>query len=189
MLTESLIIGILILTLRGKLGHYVEQVQFKGLWLPVAAFLIEWAAGFFLARVAYIGSYTCFIELLVYGALLAFVGLNRQHLGFKIAMLGLLLNAAVVLANGGYMPVEGETLRHFGFFETYDTLKQMKVFGHSLITAQTQLSFLGDVIHIRPPYPMPKSVSLGDVVLGLGIGLHLALFRSPSDMKLKGGRP
>lgn len=188
MLIESLMIGLLILALRGRIKQYALQVQFKGLWLPIAAFLLEGAAGYGLERISWILPATGLIEAAVYGLLLAFVLLNHQHTGFKLAALGLCLNAAVVFTNGGFMPVEGETLRHFGFFETYDTLKQMKVFGHNLMTQHTRLAILGDVIPIKPPYPMPKSISLGDVILGLGLGLHLALYKGTSDPLMRGGK-
>lgn len=188
MLTESLILGLGILLLRGQGKHYVEQVHFKGLWLPIAAFLLEWLCGHFLGKWQFIQTQTLLIEGFVYSSLLIFVWLNRHLKGFGIAGLGLILNACVVLINNGYMPVDGEALRHFGFLETYDTLKQMKVFGHNLMTDQTKLAFLGDVIHIKPPYPMPKSISFGDVILGLGIWVHLALYKGTSDALMRGGK-
>lgn len=182
MLTESLIIGLAVLILRGEGKQYVEQVHFKGLWLPIAAFLLEWLSGHFLGKWQLIQDWTLLIECLVYGSLLAFVWLNRRLKGFGFAGLGLILNACVVLINNGYMPVDGEALRHFGFLETYDTLKQMNVFGHNLMTDQTKLAYLGDVIHIKPPYPMPKSISFGDVILGLGIGGHLAFYKGTQTL-------
>lgn len=181
MLIESLAVGIIILFLRGKLGRYLEAIQFKGLWLPIAAFILEWASGVFLGKLPWILSWTGLIEAVVYGLLMAFLWLNRRHRGFLIACTGLFLNALVVCFNRGFMPVDGEALRHFGFLETYDTLKQMQVFGHQLMTETTPLKFLGDVIHIQPPYPMPKSVSIGDLILGVGIGLHLALYKDINE--------
>lgn len=189
MLTESLILGFLVLAFRGQLKQYTEQVHYRGIWLPIAAFLLEGTASYGSATVDLIQRATLLVESIVYGLLMVFILLNRKHRGFKIAALGLGLNAAVVLANGGYMPVDGEALRHFGFFETYDTLKQMKVFGHSLMTPETRLAFLGDILHIKPPYPMPKSISLGDCILGLGIGLHIALYKGTSNTWRRGGKP
>lgn len=33
------------------------------------------------------------------------------------------------------------------------------------------MTVLGDIIHIPPPYPFPKTISLGDVVIGIGMGM------------------
>jgi hypothetical protein len=91
----------------------------------------------------------------------AFLLLNWHLPGMWLAALGLVLNVVVIGANGA-MPVSREAARISG-------LDQMGDMGleHELLTDRTLLPFLGDVI------PLPgtqRVVSLGDVVLALGIG-------------------
>lgn len=188
MLTESLLLGILLLAFRRQLFGFARHANYKWLAMPILAFVIEYGAGTLLERgsdlikgLVISGSFV--IELICYILLIIFAWSNRKHPGLKAMALGLCLNAVVVLANGGFMPVDGTVLQAMGFEETYNQLSQLNIFGHNLMTEQTHLSFLGDVFHLKPPYPFPKSVSLGDWIMGLGILYHLGTYKSPSGLE------
>ena len=40
---------------------------------------------------------------------------------------------------------------------------------HEAMTEDTRLPFLGDIIRIPPPYPLPKILSIGDIFLIVGV--------------------
>lgn len=187
MLSESLVFGILILALRKELFNYGKQIQFKHIWLPIATFaleaLSEYITGHFNNPVATaVNRQSFWIELCLYMGLMTFIMMNKAHRGFKLMGVGLALNALVVLLNSGIMPVDGTALLRLGFEETYQALDSGQIFAHRLITPTTILPFLGDVIHITPPYPFPKSVSLGDILLGFGVLYHLAPYKASQQM-------
>ena len=86
---------------------------------------------------------------------------------------GLLANWAVILANGGHMPVTYEALVAAG--------KGAMVIGSEpgthvlgskdilLPPQDTRLWFLSDIFVIPPPFPFPNVFSLGDALIALGL--------------------
>ena len=96
-------------------------------------------------------------------AVAGFVLLNRRHPGMFLVAAGLLLNVVVIAANEA-MPVSSAAARSAGVAAPPETSPDLK---HEQLDEDTSLGFLGDVI----PIPGLKEVlSLGDVVLGLGVG-------------------
>lgn len=192
MLTESLILGVFILALRKQLLNFAKLAQYRFLALPIGAFLIEVVASRLLENQGpyskVILEYTFILELVCYGLLVVFALSNRQVRGFKLMAIGLILNGAVVLSNGGFMPVEGSVLKEMGFLVSYESLSQLHIFAHRLVDESTQLVYLGDIFHLAPPYPFPKSISIGDLVMGFGVLYHLSTYRKPLALEAEGGK-
>lgn len=101
----------------------------------------------------YVGS-----TLLVLAALLR----NARQPGFWLVALGGCLNAIVILANGGFMPVAPTALAALGRLapEAYSNV--------ATASSTTVLAWLGDVFVVPPPIPFANAVSLGDILIGLG---------------------
>jgi len=103
------------------------------------------------------------------GVLLFFVWSNRRLPGFWLLGVGLLLNLAVIVANGGLMPISPETLAIVrgvpvsavkeGTFVTKDVV---------LAVADTRLEWLSDRFPITNPSPIHFAFSLGDVFIAMG---------------------
>lgn len=101
-----------------------------------------------------------------YAMLLVFAVRNVRFPGVALLLVGLALNAAVVVANGG-MPVSPQALRASG---QEDVLEQLRAGGadkHHLETPGDVLRPLGDVIAIPPP--VAQAVSVGDLVMYAGL--------------------
>ena len=97
-----------------------------------------------------------------YVLLVAFVTANRHIPGTLIIAGGLVLNLAVIVANGG-MPVSLEAARIAGIDPGTYLDSAVK---HRRMLPSTPLGFLGDVI----PIPFLRTVvSAGDVVIAAGI--------------------
>jgi hypothetical protein len=97
------------------------------------------------------------------------VAANWRLRGFRLILLGLLLNIVPITVNQG-MPVSGSAVVDAGGkVEDVPTERGGK---HHLATAEDQLAFLGDVIPIREPFRMV--VSVGDLVMYVGAAWFLA---------------
>jgi hypothetical protein len=101
-------------------------------------------------------------------ALLLLLLVNRHLVGAKLFALGLILNIAVMVANGGWMPITPETY-HFVYpnrtieVHARPTSSKNIVLSHS----ETNLWILSDII----PIPLPwhrSAMSIGDLFLILG---------------------
>lgn len=174
MLVEAIIISIMLGFLLNRGKKDFEQVTVKGVVLVFASALIEGVSQFIVSHNLFefadvIRNYTLTIETIVYILLFIFIYLNRDKRGAKIIMFGALLNAVAVISNNGYMMVDGQILLDMGFLNSYNELKDGLVFAHGLLDINTKFVYLADIINITPPYPFPKSVSIGDLVLDLGV--------------------
>jgi hypothetical protein len=108
-----------------------------------------------------------------FAVLLAFVVANLRAPGFAVILVGLALNAAVIVANQG-MPVTEQALRGSG---QADTLKELVDNGdgqkHFLADDETVLLPLGDVIGLGGP--LRQAVSIGDIFVHLGVGWFIVV--------------
>jgi hypothetical protein len=101
---------------------------------------------------------------LSYTFLVVFLFSNRWIPGAPVMRIGLLLNLAVVLVNGG-MPVQPQAIERAGG-DPY-TLMQASPTKHHLMTEDDVLWQLGDVIPVPPPFA--DVLSIGDVLLYGGL--------------------
>jgi hypothetical protein len=132
-----------------------------------------------------------------YVMLFVFVWLNRRLAGIVIIGVGLTLNFAVMVANGGYMPISPEAVAQVGHehellsAEVGARLQNTKDI--LLPREQTNLWFLSDVFVLPPPFPIPSVFSPGDVFLALGaaalilLSMHGRLPARPSPQPLSQG--
>jgi hypothetical protein len=104
---------------------------------------------------------------LSFGLLLGFAAANLRQPGFALVLLGLVLNLAVIGANGG-MPVARSAIVASG---QQDTLGELAEDGdgvkHHLAGPSTRLLLLGDVLALPPP--VKQVISVGDVAIDAGI--------------------
>lgn len=148
----------------GKLEN-ISKVDFKHAWLVFAGLVIqvfaEIAGASFLPQLSE-GFGGIALLALSYLLQIAFVALNFQLPGMYFIGAGLALNLIVIFLNGG-MPVSLDAVRAAGF-EAADYLET--AVKHEPLGDGTVLGFLGDII----PLPiLRRAVSIGDIVLGIGI--------------------
>jgi len=121
--------------------------------------------------------------LLSHLLLLSFVWLNRQLVGIQIVGLGVLCNLAVILTNGGFMPITPETLVRINPGSTLDQWTVGFHYGYSkdviLLGHDTILWVLSDTLVLPPPFPWPTAFSAGDLLIAAGI---IVLLQGPVSL-------
>ena len=112
-----------------------------------------------------------FVFSLEYGLLFWFVLSNLRGWGIGPYLIGAgtLLNFAVIVVNGFYMPVWPSYFEMFGKGEILNALLNGEVFGYTLAGAETKLPFLADVIGFSFYGDLVGFASIGDIFLMLGI--------------------
>lgn len=102
----------------------------------------------------------------------AFLFANRARAGLPLALVGLMLNLAVIAVNGS-MPVSQRALSRSGAELSASDQR------HEISGADTRLPYLGDVIPVGA-----KVLSIGDVFMALGLVWFVAeSFRSQRHPK------
>lgn len=108
-----------------------------------------------------------------FGLLLATLWVNRSYPGLGLAFVGILLNAIVIAANGGYMPVWGPSLALAGIDPAEVSSRiHVIVSDADTLVFLNRLLFLGDVV----PNPLPiiqNVTSLGDIFIAIGLAFFL----------------
>jgi hypothetical protein len=153
-------LAVVVSLLRGGRISNISEIRLRGWWLLFVGFGMQIAAGFFDAERSDLATG---LVLLSFAPLMAVVWLNRDEAGMWIAGIGILMNFTVIAVNGG-MPVLPEAVELAGGSAAAFELDAK----HVLLTADTRLPFLADII------PLPRSViSLGDVFLAVGLGVFI----------------
>jgi len=131
--------------------------------------------------------------------ILAALTANLQGRGSQLAVAGALCNLAVIVANGGYMPVSADAVRRtHGEAAVLELGQEGPLTNVRLMDERTRLPFLGDIISLPPSLPSSNVASVGDFILAAGVALWLvelmraaggALRRQDEALYLCGGLP
>ena len=164
MVEEALAIAIIIgYILKGKLAN-LESLEIKKIYLIFVGYAIEIITTLLIRRgILALGKETFVLHLLTYILLFTFIYFNRGSNPLILIGAGFLLNALVIFANGGNMPVGVKQLDILGF-PHYVSSRGLYI----LADSKTKFYFLADIIPIK--FPIKYSASIGDYVSTLGMG-------------------
>lgn len=113
--------------------------------------------------------------------LLVFAWLNRRLAGMPILIAGLILNLAVIVANGGFMPIDPNTAEQIIGKDRMASLELGSRIGYKdilLPAAETRLEWLADRF-LSPVWSSYQvAFSLGDILIALGAFRMLAYQKS-----------
>ena len=172
-LAAAILVGIVIGLARGGRLQQLASVPFRWGWLALAAFGLQIDLIYFPEQVgAEPVSLRLYILVLSYALLIAVIWQNRRLPGLWLLAVGLAANLAVMLLNGGYMPITAEALSQAGFSHTAQSATDgMPVlFSKDIVLAHdaTLAWWLSDIFVLPPPFPIPSIFSVGDVLVALG---------------------
>ncbi|AST07339.1 DUF5317 domain-containing protein [Anoxybacillus flavithermus] len=173
MVYDGIILSILIGLFRGGNFKGIATLKLKGGWIFPVLLLVQWIFFLLQDRIAFLAKISNVTFIVVYIVGLSFIWLNRHYPGMKTIFAGVLLNFIVIALNGGRMPVSLEATQAVLGKEYVELLKTGLYGKHTAITADTIFPFLGDIIPLAPPYPRVKVISIGDVVMNIGVFLFI----------------
>jgi predicted MFS family arabinose efflux permease len=112
--------------------------------------------------------YDTTLHLLSYLLLVGFFVLNVRLRGFWLVGSGVFANALVIAVNGGRMPVALDAWRATGADASLITATGSSA-NNVLAGAGTHLAWLGDVFPLPPAVPFSTVISIGDILMLLGM--------------------
>ena len=172
-LAAAILVGIVVGLARGGRLQQLASVPFRWGWLALVAFGLQIYLIYFPEQVG-AGFVSLRLGLLVlsYAILIAVIWQNRKLPGLWLLGAGLVANIAVMLLNGGYMPITLEALSQAGFAHNAQTSANgMHVlFSKDIVLTRdaTLAWWLSDIFVLPPPFPIPSVSSPGDLLVALG---------------------
>lgn len=171
LLREALGLSLLIAGLRRGGLRRISHLSFR-LWpLVILAALLQALLPFTGANLG--EGAALFALVLSYLLILFALYENRDSFWLRVAALGVALNFAAIVSNGG-MPV---SLRPLGEIHGRKSVREFQQgsrdFVHVPLANNSRLRGLSDIIPLRPPYPLPNIISIGDVILSVGVFCYL----------------
>jgi Family of unknown function (DUF5317) len=133
------------------------SVKIRAAWLALAGVVLQF--------IPFGGAIATAVLYASFAILITFSIINIRAPGFTLIMIGLALNAVVIVANQG-MPVTRNALESSHQSATLDDLVANGGAKHHLADAGTILLPLGDVIPLGTPFD--QAISVGDVFVQLG---------------------
>jgi DHA3 family macrolide efflux protein-like MFS transporter len=174
MLIVGVVLGLLLgLWAGGSIGN-LATIRLR--WVPLLFAAVVVRVGTEALLNAGIGAVDAFrvpLMLVGFGILIAGLWVNRSYPGLSLAFVGILLNAVVILVNGGFMPIWAPSLQLAGYAPS-DVNSAVHVIVGGALDADflVRAVFLGDIIPV--PIPIIRNVaSLGDLFLTLGLAFFL----------------
>ena len=148
-------------------------VRFRLWWLALVAFGIQLAL-LRLSRTELIPDIPLRFGIgITYLLLLVVIATNLRWVGSKLLGVGVLLNFLVMVANGGLMPLPADTLQQI---TAPEQVEHLDVGGHIagsksilLLKDDTALWWLSDVLIVPGYLPGPRAISVGDILIALGV--------------------
>jgi hypothetical protein len=174
-LLYAILIGLLACALRGwSGGKRLAVPEYKWVWLLPAAVFPQLVV-FQLPGTKHVFPDVLAPTILVGSqiVLLVFILVNRTKPGFLVLGVGLALNLAVILLNGGLMPISPETVARLAPNAPPDSwhIGERLGTGKDIVLAleQTRLWFLSDRFLLRDGIASQAALSLGDILIALGV--------------------
>jgi hypothetical protein len=165
-----IVLVIVVALLRGGSLRNLAALQLRWLPLVIAGFMLQLLIFTPFARSALVASATVPIYVLSMLLLVIWVAANWRIPGMALIAIGLALNVIAIAANGGHMPVSPESARFAGTIGNYAS-EDRSVANNSIAT-QDNVRFwlLTDIIAIPKQVPFANVISIGDVLLTIGVG-------------------
>jgi hypothetical protein len=170
-----LLVSVVVFALAAAAGADLRRlatVRLRASWLILVALGLQLVVFALPVRVPLLSSHVTAVHVASYALLVLFATVNVRRPGLPLAALGLALNALVICANGGRMPVRLSAWEATGY--STRSLREHGVYNNNVLGGHgTHLSFLGDVFPLPSWLPFASAFSIGDVLLVVGAAVFI----------------
>jgi len=155
MLLDVIFLSFLVALLRG--GRVKEIPTFNKMSLLVISLCLQICSAIF-------HEYGGVFISIAYVFIIAFLFCNWEYEDVRIFKVGWLLNALAIWTNRGKMPIDMEQAKRLPY--DLSSVIEGTNYKHSVLTADSNLPFLTDIIYM--PSLIPRVISIGDIFIMLG---------------------
>lgn len=186
MYIEAIIIGLVVGVIRnGRISNFLE-VRYKGWALSLFALVLFLVP--YILKLMHVDLDV--IQIFPYAAMviIAIIALmNFNRFGMKLIFLGLVLNLVIMGMNHYLMPIDTVKMTALGFDSFVESLKIGNVVNYIDLNQAVPISrYLGKVIALPEIYPLAKVLSVGDLLISIGIAWVIQYDMLLASLKSKG---
>jgi hypothetical protein len=161
------LVGVLVAWLLGADLRRLRFVRLRASSIVFAALGLQMLLFTSASRAVHVPLSESTAHIATYVALLAFVAANIRRPGFALAATGCALNTIVIAANGGRMPVSLASWTATG--KAASELTVHGSYNNVVLASHAHLPWLGDVFALPRAFPLANSLSVGDLLLVVGV--------------------
>jgi hypothetical protein len=161
------LVGVLLAWLLGANLGQLRLVRLRASWIVFVALGVQILLFSSASRMVRIPVSESNAHIATYVALLAFVVANIREPGLVFAAAGCALNTIVIAANGGRMPVSLASWTATG--KAASDLTEHGDYNNIVLASHAHLSWLGDIFALPRAVPLANSLSVGDLLLLIGV--------------------
>jgi hypothetical protein len=166
----SLLLGLFIGRLRGGRFKNLVQIEIKLFPLLILALIIRTFIGSaYFTSSQFAPSWGGILFNLANLLIIVFLLLNIHLKGIKLILAGSFLNSLVIFLNGGQMPISLEKAELLGLASEIQKALAKPWSPSAAVSTKTTLPILGDIIPFNPPILFNNLISIGDLLILIGI--------------------
>lgn len=168
MYIEIVILGIIIGGLRGGRLANLTEINIRGWFLILFSLLLS-LTPVFLNNIEVLEDmqvYLLFFSMIV---MLIVVALNLDKKGVWIILMGGIYNLAIMAFNGLKMPVSMSNLEKAGLTTLFEGIKDGSIVNFVAAETTGAITVFTKFIAVPKPYPFPRILSIGDILMTLGL--------------------
>ena len=174
MLLEATIIGFIVGKAKGGRMDSISAIYFRGTFFFLIGLILQIVPillGYFKLMKGYYGVLS-FIGILF---MLLFLLRNLDKKGIALIALGALLNIIAMMFSGFAMPVDYKGLEYSGNAAIIEYVKDGSIANLTDVSkAPGIVKVLSKFIAVPSIYPLAKVLSVGDIVISIGLGWFVA---------------
>lgn len=174
LLLSFLVLSIIIGWIRGGEISRFQNINLKRLWILIISLGLQlFIILFGMNNVTFALDYIKELYILSYVFLVIYLLLNITNRQLVIVFVGVIFNGLAFIFNNGKMPVSVEGLKLAGLYNVVDLVEANKLALYAPLTDGTKYGFLSKLIIIQKPFPYNTVLSIGDVVIALGLFIFI----------------
>jgi hypothetical protein len=168
MFLEAVLISLIIGGFRsGRLTNIIDM-NIRGWYLILLSLALS-LSPIFLRNFENVGNTPVMLMFFGMVILLIVLALNLDKKGVWLILLGGLMNIGIMAFNGFKMPVMMGGLESAGLSSMFEGITDGTIINYMASEATGVMQLMTKFITIPKPYPLPKILSIGDIVMSLGL--------------------
>lgn len=186
MYVEAILVGLLIGFIRnGRLANF-NNARFKGWGLIVPAFIVYLMPYILLLLNVSFDNLEIF-PFISMGFVVLLALLNLEKSGMKIFLIGTALNMIAMAVNGFLMPIDLAKMEALGYQSFVESIANGTVVNYiDSLDAQSWTVFIGKIIGLPEIYPLARVISVGDILISVGVAMVVQSEMLLHSMRVKG---